>query len=126
MIIYCFTSRSKIFHLYRDVTIAGEGLHNLVLCSARRAGVTKRSDPRRVLTPGSTLIIAQRKGLRRFSEGLGVIAKYIPLLNVTSQYIFMTFYAVWGGVFWLASQCLIMIINNNNDNNSSKINMPMK
>jgi hypothetical protein len=26
MIIYCFTSRSRIFHLYGDVTIAGEGL----------------------------------------------------------------------------------------------------
>jgi hypothetical protein len=34
---YCFTSRSKIFHLYGDVTIAGEGLHNLCLCSAPRA-----------------------------------------------------------------------------------------
>jgi hypothetical protein len=26
LIIYCFTSRSRIFHLYGDVTIAGEGL----------------------------------------------------------------------------------------------------
>jgi hypothetical protein len=37
MIIYCFTSRSRIFHLYGDVTIAGEGLQNLGLCSALRA-----------------------------------------------------------------------------------------
>jgi hypothetical protein len=29
MIIYCYTSRSIIFHFYGDVTIAGEGLHNL-------------------------------------------------------------------------------------------------
>jgi hypothetical protein len=28
---------SKIFHLYGDVTIAGEGLQNLGLCSALRA-----------------------------------------------------------------------------------------
>jgi hypothetical protein len=37
LIIYCFTSRSRIFHLYEDVTIAGEGLQNLGLCSALRA-----------------------------------------------------------------------------------------
>jgi hypothetical protein len=37
LIIYCFTSRSKIFHLYRDITITGEGLQNLGLCSAFRA-----------------------------------------------------------------------------------------
>jgi hypothetical protein len=34
LIIYCFTSRWRIFHLYGDVTIAGEGLQNLGLCSA--------------------------------------------------------------------------------------------
>jgi hypothetical protein len=33
----CFTSRSGIFHLYGDVTIAGEGLQNLSLCSKLRA-----------------------------------------------------------------------------------------
>jgi hypothetical protein len=38
MIIYCFTFRSRIFHLYGDVTIiTGEGLQNLGLCSALRA-----------------------------------------------------------------------------------------
>jgi hypothetical protein len=37
LIIYSFTSRSKFFHLYGDVTIAGEGLQNLGLCSALRA-----------------------------------------------------------------------------------------
>jgi hypothetical protein len=37
MIIYYFTSRSRIFHLYGDVTITGEGLQNLGLCSALRA-----------------------------------------------------------------------------------------
>jgi hypothetical protein len=26
LIVYSFTSRSRIIHLYRDVTIAGEGL----------------------------------------------------------------------------------------------------
>jgi hypothetical protein len=31
LIIYCFTSRSRIFHLHGDVTIAGEGLQNLGL-----------------------------------------------------------------------------------------------
>ena len=31
------TSRSRIFHLYGDVTITGEGLQNLGLCSALRA-----------------------------------------------------------------------------------------
>jgi hypothetical protein len=36
-IIYRFTSRSRIFHLYGDVTIAGEGLQNFGLCSALRA-----------------------------------------------------------------------------------------
>jgi hypothetical protein len=34
--VYCFTSRSRIFHLYGDV-IAGEGLQNLGLCSSLRA-----------------------------------------------------------------------------------------
>jgi hypothetical protein len=37
LIIYCFTFRSRIFHLYGDVTITGEGLQNLGLCSALRA-----------------------------------------------------------------------------------------
>jgi hypothetical protein len=37
LIIYGFTSRLRIFHLYGDVTIAGEGLQNLGLCSALRA-----------------------------------------------------------------------------------------
>jgi hypothetical protein len=36
IIIYCFTSRSRIFHLYEDATITGEGLQNLSLCSALR------------------------------------------------------------------------------------------
>jgi hypothetical protein len=37
LIIYCFTSRSRIFHLYGHVTIAGERLQILGLCSALRA-----------------------------------------------------------------------------------------
>jgi hypothetical protein len=37
LVVYCFTSRSRIFHLYGDVTITGEGLQNLGLCSALRA-----------------------------------------------------------------------------------------
>jgi hypothetical protein len=37
LIIYGFTSRSRFFQLYGDVTIAGEGLQNLGLCSALRA-----------------------------------------------------------------------------------------
>jgi hypothetical protein len=37
LIIYCFTSPSRIFHLYGDVTIANEGLQNLGLCSTLRA-----------------------------------------------------------------------------------------
>ena len=37
LIICCFTSRSRIFHLYGDATITGEGLQNLDLCSALRA-----------------------------------------------------------------------------------------
>jgi hypothetical protein len=37
MIIYCFTSRSIVSRLYVDVTIAGEGLQNLGLCSVLRA-----------------------------------------------------------------------------------------
>jgi hypothetical protein len=38
LIIYCFTSRQEYFtyKLYRDVTIAGEGLQNLGLSSALR------------------------------------------------------------------------------------------
>jgi hypothetical protein len=39
LIIYGFTLRSRIFHFYGDVTIAGEGLQNLGLCSALRAFV---------------------------------------------------------------------------------------
>jgi hypothetical protein len=35
--IYFFTSRSRIFLLYGDVTITGEGLQNLGQCSALRA-----------------------------------------------------------------------------------------
>jgi hypothetical protein len=34
LMIYCFTSRSRIFHLYGDVTNAAEGLQNLGLCFA--------------------------------------------------------------------------------------------
>jgi hypothetical protein len=37
LIIYGFMPSSRIFHLYGDVTIAGEGLQNLGLCSALRA-----------------------------------------------------------------------------------------
>jgi hypothetical protein len=37
LVVYGFTSRSRIFPLYGDVTIAGEGLQNLGLCSAIRA-----------------------------------------------------------------------------------------
>jgi hypothetical protein len=37
LVVYCFTSRSRIFHLYGDVNITGEGLQNLGLCSALRA-----------------------------------------------------------------------------------------
>jgi hypothetical protein len=37
LIIYGFTSRLRIFHLYGDVTTAGEGLQNLGLYSALRA-----------------------------------------------------------------------------------------
>jgi hypothetical protein len=37
LIIYGFMSRSRIFHLHEDVTIAGEGLQNLGLYSALRA-----------------------------------------------------------------------------------------
>jgi hypothetical protein len=37
LITYNFTSRPRIFHLYGDVTIAGEGLQNFGLSSALRA-----------------------------------------------------------------------------------------
>jgi hypothetical protein len=37
LIVYGFTSRSGIFHLYGDITITVEGLQNLGLCSALRA-----------------------------------------------------------------------------------------
>jgi hypothetical protein len=37
LIIYGFTSRSRIFHLYGDVTNAGEELQNLGLCLVLRA-----------------------------------------------------------------------------------------
>jgi hypothetical protein len=37
MIIHGFTPCSRIFHTYREVTIAGEGLQNIGLCSALRA-----------------------------------------------------------------------------------------
>jgi hypothetical protein len=37
LIIHCFTSRLRIFHLYGEVTITGEGIQNLGLCSALRA-----------------------------------------------------------------------------------------
>jgi hypothetical protein len=37
MIIYYFTSRSRIFQFYGDVTNTGEGLQDLGLCSALRA-----------------------------------------------------------------------------------------
>ena len=38
LIVYYFTSRSRIFHLYGDVTITGEGLQNLGLCPLSREG----------------------------------------------------------------------------------------
>jgi hypothetical protein len=34
---YCFTSHSRIFHLYGYITIASEGLHNVGLCSTLTA-----------------------------------------------------------------------------------------
>jgi hypothetical protein len=37
--IYCFTFRSKIFHLHGYVTIVGEGLQNLGICLALEAFV---------------------------------------------------------------------------------------
>jgi hypothetical protein len=37
MVIYGFTSHSRIFHLYGDVTITGEGLRNFGQSSALRA-----------------------------------------------------------------------------------------
>jgi hypothetical protein len=37
LIIYGFPSHSRIFHLYGDVTIAGDGLQNLGLCLVLRA-----------------------------------------------------------------------------------------
>jgi hypothetical protein len=37
LLIYCFTSHSRIFHLYGEVITAGEELQNLGLCSALRA-----------------------------------------------------------------------------------------
>jgi hypothetical protein len=37
LVIYSFTSRSRIFHLNGDITIACEGLQNLGLYSALRA-----------------------------------------------------------------------------------------
>jgi hypothetical protein len=37
LVICGFTSCSKFFHLYGDVTVAGEGLQNLGLCSALMA-----------------------------------------------------------------------------------------
>jgi hypothetical protein len=37
LFIVLYTSRSRIFHSYEDVTITGEGLHNLGLFSALRA-----------------------------------------------------------------------------------------
>jgi hypothetical protein len=36
LIINCFMSHSRIFHLYGDITITGEGLQNLGLCSVLR------------------------------------------------------------------------------------------
>jgi hypothetical protein len=49
LIIYSFTSRSRIFHLYGDVTTAGEGLQNLGLCSSLKAfeqgGIFYRATP---------------------------------------------------------------------------------
>jgi hypothetical protein len=37
LIIYGFTSHSRIFHLYGEVTITGKGLKNLSLCATLRA-----------------------------------------------------------------------------------------
>jgi hypothetical protein len=37
LIIYGFTSRSRIFHLYGDVSITDEGQQNLGLCAALKA-----------------------------------------------------------------------------------------
>jgi hypothetical protein len=37
LIIYCFTSHSRIFHLHGDVTTNSEGLQNLGICLVLRA-----------------------------------------------------------------------------------------
>jgi hypothetical protein len=43
LIICCFMSRSRIFHLYGDVTIAAEGLQNLVFWTIQECFIDKKS-----------------------------------------------------------------------------------
>jgi hypothetical protein len=40
LFIYCFTSRLRMYHLFGDVTIAGEELQNLGLYSAQRESLS--------------------------------------------------------------------------------------
>jgi hypothetical protein len=70
---YCFTSRSKFFHLHGDVTITGEGLQNLGLCSALRAfelgGIF--IVPHLLWQPGLIRRIAPFSRLLRHTKGWG-------------------------------------------------------
>jgi hypothetical protein len=53
LIICCFSPHSWIFHLYRDVTIAGEGLQKWSICWALCAFVQRKRDLYRA-TPTTT------------------------------------------------------------------------
>jgi hypothetical protein len=78
LIIYCFMSPSRMFHLYResDVTITGEGLQNLGLCLALWA-----------FEQGGIFIVPH--GVSVFpvsSEGHHPPPSFSPLLRDTREY----------------------------------------
>jgi hypothetical protein len=76
LIVYCFTSRWRMFHLYGGVTSTSEGLQNLGLCSALRAFEQGLGDLYRA-TP------AMIQGLR-FSGLIQRTARFSRLLRHTT------------------------------------------
>jgi hypothetical protein len=95
MMTYGFTSRSRIFHLYGNVTITGEGLHNLGLCSPVMALEQGR------IFFGATPAVTQDFG---FSGLIRRTAPFSRLLRLTKGY---------GGSFltWIITGIIIDTLN---------------
>jgi hypothetical protein len=102
--LYCFKSRSRIFHLYGDVTITDEGLQNSGLCSALRAFYLRNFCHMifTVLHPAQNFSFIWRRHHCRWRA-----AKFRPMLGAFEQGgIFIVQHLLWHGasVFPVSSE----------------------